>query len=51
MDFLLNANVFIEYPLLKRKFGKLAIGQSIQLPKSLQEKICKWLDKTIEVYK
>jgi len=29
--FFLNTNVFIEYPLLKRYFGKLAIGQSIQL--------------------
>ena len=27
--FLLNANVFIEYPFMKRNLGKLAIGQSI----------------------
>ena len=34
MVFFLNTNVFIEYPLLKRYFGKLAIGQSINFTSS-----------------
>ena len=32
--FLLNTNIIIDYPLLKRIFGKLAIGQSINFTNS-----------------